>query len=195
MPTDEDSHVVRVMATDPFSGSGQRSWHFVHLSGHNLAICKDIQVKWKWHFSAVDYQNIGISREVEFSGCPGTRQCLGTRGRGIRAWAEHALFLFCSCAFSKFFLEWGREADGTRGTLKGAGGEWWGISFIAFICCWLEAVCPTHSGLTDNTAYISAYICLYYIMLMMLDILHNAYDIAGIWSWMDGWMECWTQEQ
>ena len=98
-----------------------------------------------------------------------------------------ALFLFCSCAFSKFFLEWGREADGTRGTLEGGGGEWRGISFIAFICCWLEAICPTHSGLTDNTAYIcclyllilhNAYDAGYCIMLMMLEV----YDLG----WMDG---------
>ena len=140
----------------------------------------------KWHFSAVDYQNIGISREVEFSGCPGTRQCLGTRGRGIRARAERALFLFCSCAFSKFCLEWGREADGTWRTLEGGGGEWRGISFIAFNC-WLEAICTTHSGLTDNTAYICLgcmmlvmlWCWIYCIMLMMLEV----YDLG----WMDGW--------
>ena len=47
----------------------------------------------------------------------------GYEGRGIRARVEHVLFLFCSCAFSKFFLEWGREADGTQGTFEGGGGE------------------------------------------------------------------------
>ena len=47
----------------------------------------------------------------------------GYEGVGIRARAELALFLFCSSAFSKFFLEWGREAEGTRGTLEGGGEE------------------------------------------------------------------------
>ena len=63
-----------------------------------------------WH------QIIGISREVEFSGCPGTRQCLGLRGDGYksqgRAWARPLLFL-CSSAGS-FSCVVQREVLGRR---------------------------------------------------------------------------------
>ena len=52
----------------------------------------------KWHFPAVDYQFIGISRKVEFCGCPGMRQCLGTRGAGYKSggWACVLPLLFLS---------------------------------------------------------------------------------------------------
>ena len=70
-----------------------------------------------WH------QIIGISREVEFSGCPGTRQCLGLRVTGIRVKVERRLVLFCSCAVQ-------REVFSREGMGQGITGgcillSWW----------------------------------------------------------------------
>ena len=57
---------------------------------------------WWWHNCIAP-----ISREVEFSGCPGTRQCLGPRMTGIRVKVERRLVLLCSCAVQReVFLVW-----------------------------------------------------------------------------------------
>ena len=45
-----------------------------------------VQTWKKGHFSAVDFQLIRISREIEFSGCPATRQRRGTRGAAYKSW-------------------------------------------------------------------------------------------------------------
>ena len=63
-----------------------------------------------WHFSAVDYQLIILSRQAEFSGCPGTRKCLGTRGTGYKSggWAcvLPLLFLCYQQVFLRGEGEW-----------------------------------------------------------------------------------------
>ena len=72
---------------DHHCASAQKWCHFSYFS-------KSFQTIKKWHFSAVDYRNIGISSEVEFSGCPGTRQCPGTRRRESAGWACALPLLF-----------------------------------------------------------------------------------------------------
>ena len=67
-----------------------------------------------WH------QISGISREVEFSGCPGTRQCPGPKEMGIKVKVERMLVLFCSCAVQReVFLPGAERGEGTlaRGML------------------------------------------------------------------------------
>ena len=109
-----------------------------------------------------------ISREVEFSGCPGTRQCLGTKGAGYKSvgWACALPLLFL--CFQQVFSWAGKGSGWNAGD---AWGRWRGMTGHLFYCVyllWLEAECSTHSGLTDNIAYI----CLY--------ILHNANDAGYV---------------
>ena len=82
--------------------------YFIHRVRQNCAcqtnhftFLREMALLCGWH------QIIGISREVEFSGCPGTRQCLGLRVTGIRVKVERRLVLFRSCAVQReVFLVW-----------------------------------------------------------------------------------------
>ena len=77
-----------------------------------------------WH------QIIGISREVEFSGCPGTRQCLGLGVTGTRVKVERRLVLFCSCAVQQeVFLVW--QFSGKFFPAR----EWGKGSLVNVYCC------------------------------------------------------------
>ena len=89
----------------------------------------------------------------------------GYEGWGIRARVEHGLFLFCSCAFSKFFLERGREAEGTRGRSREVEGND-GASLL------LRYLLLTGSYM-PNSLRLDRQHCLYLLL-----ILHNAGYIA-----------------
>ena len=108
---------------------------------------------------------------MEFSGCPGTRQCLGSRGAGPHksgGWAC-ALPLLFLCLFSKFFffLSGGGKQIERRGSLREVDGN----DRALFYCVYLLL---TWSCMPDSLDWQH---CLYLL------ILHNTYDVGLI----DGW--------
>ena len=145
--------------------SSAHSWHFLQWLGFE----KDMTLLCGWH------QISGISREVEFSGCPGTRQCPGSKEMGIKVKVERMLVLFCSCAVQReVFLPGAERGEGT----------------VAGVCCCLYWIRIIEIAWVKNRRVSSyCFLCLpktvgcYCFLCLSID-------------WWNGWMVgSWMQEQ